>query len=102
MVSVHYDGYLEDGITKVASSRGIARNSSDSDFSAPPLTFQLGIGQVLEGWDIAICRMSQGQISRVVIPPMFAYGSFGFAPIIPSNATLIYDIELITFKRGHP
>lgn len=102
MVSVHYDGYLEDGITKIGSSRGIARNSSDSDFYTPPLTFQLGIGQVLEGWDIAIRRMSQGQISRVIIPPMFAYGSFGFEPMIPSNATLIYDIELIGFTRGNP
>jgi FK506-binding protein 1 len=91
IVTVHYDGYLEDGITKFASSRSTMQNSSEeNNFYTPSLSFQLGSRQVIEGWDIAIPRMSHGQISRVTIPPMFGCGPYGYEPMIPPNATLIF------------
>jgi len=82
---VHYKGFLEDGTTPIGSS---------------PVSFQLGAQQVIEGWEVAVSRMSQGQISRVIIPPIFGYGSFGYEPMVPPNATLIFEIELLSFRSS--
>ena len=86
-VIVHYIGKLEDG-TKFDSSRD--RNE--------PFEFILGAGQVISGWEDAVADMTKGQLVKLLCPPDYAYGVLGFPPIIPSNATLIFEIELIDFK----
>ena len=86
-VIVHYTGKLEDN-TKFDSSRD--RNI--------PFEFILGAGQVIKGWEEGIAQMTKGQLCKMTCTPDYAYGEVGFPPLIPDNATLIFEIELIDFK----
>ncbi len=81
-VSVHYTGYLTDG-TQFDSSSGGA-----------PITFNLGAGQVIEGWDQGINGMKVGEKRRLIIPPQLGYGARGAGGVIPPNAILVFDVEL--------
>ena len=83
-VSVHYAGRLEDG-TEFDSS--FKRNA--------PLDFKLGVGQVIAGWDEGIGLMKEGGTATLIIPPTLGYGSRGAGRVIPPNATLIFDVELV-------
>ncbi len=83
-INAHYDGYLEDG-TVFDSSR--ERNS--------PFTFQVGLGQVIDGWDEGFVGMTVGEQRRLIIPPDLAYGESGRPPTIPPSATLIFDVEVL-------
>ena len=87
MVSVHYEGSLTNGQVFDSSYK---RNQ--------PIDFQLGVGQVIPGWDEGIGLLSVGDKARFVIPSHLAYGSAGAGGVIPPNATLIFDVELMGVK----
>ncbi|KAG8447229.1 hypothetical protein GDO86_014624 [Hymenochirus boettgeri] len=86
-VVVHYVGMLEDGKT-FDSSRD--RNK--------PFKFKIGRQEVIRGWEEGVAQMSVGQRARLTCSPDFAYGSKGHPGIIPPNATLIFDVELLKME----
>ena len=81
-VSVNYRGTLENG------------DEFDSSYGRAPFTFPLGAGQVIKGWDEGVAGMKVGGKRILTIPPELGYGSRGIGPI-PSNATLIFEVELL-------
>ena len=83
-VSVHYVGTLLDG-TKFDSSRDRGQ----------PLQFQVGVQQVIRGWDEGIMQLKVGQKAKLTCPPDYAYGERGAGNVIPPNATLIFEVELM-------
>ncbi|PIA77979.1 peptidylprolyl isomerase [Gaetbulibacter sp. 4G1] len=86
-VSVHYKGQLADGTVFDSSYK---RNQ--------PLEFPVGVGQVIAGWDEGICLLNVGDKARLVIPSDLGYGSRGAGGVIPPDATLIFDVELMDVK----
>ena len=86
-VTVHYDGSLPNG-TRFDSSRQ----------RGTPFQFKIGTGSVIKGWDQGVGQMSIGQKSRLTVPPRLGYGQQGAGGVIPANATLIFDIELLNIN----
>lgn len=86
-MSVHYVGTLTDG-SKFDSSRDRGR----------PFQFELGAGQVIRGWDEGVAQMSKGQVAKLTLPHEYAYGERGYPPVIPPKATLIFEVELLSFN----
>jgi len=86
-VVVHYTGTLTDG-SKFDSSRDRGK----------PFKFKIGKGEVIRGWDDGVAQMSVGQRAKLICSPDFAYGAKGHPGIIPPNATLTFDVELIRLE----
>jgi len=87
MVEVHYTGWLVDG-AQFDSSRDRGK----------PYAFRLGVGTVIQGWDQGIAGMRAGGIRRLRIPPGLAYGARGASDAIPPDATLLFEVELVTIR----
>jgi FKBP-type peptidyl-prolyl cis-trans isomerase len=86
-VIAHYDGRLLDG------------TPFDSSYErSVPLTFRLGTGAVIKGWDEAFLSMKQGEKRTLIVPHWLGYGTQGRQPAIPPSATLIFEVELIDFR----
>lgn len=86
-VKVHYTGTLENG-TKFDSS--LDRND--------PFVFTIGVGQVIPGWDEGVMSMKVGGKRKLIIPANLGYGARGAGGVIPPNATLLFDVELLDVK----
>jgi len=91
IVSVHYRGTLEDGT-----------EFDDSRARGEPIAFPLGQGRVIPGWEEGIALLKVGSKARLVIPPELAYGAQGAGGVIPPNATLIFDVELLDILPPPP
>ncbi|XP_077378977.1 uncharacterized protein LOC144019650 [Festucalex cinctus] len=83
-VSVHYVGTLVNG-DKFDSSRDRGK----------PFQFTIGNGEVIRGWDEGVAQMSVGQLARLTCTPDYAYGNRGYPPVIPPNAILQFEVELL-------
>ena len=85
-VKVHYTGRLPDGTVFDSSvERG------------EPIEFKVGAGQVIRGWDEGITQLQKGQKAIITCPPDYAYGDTGAGGVIPPNATLTFEVEVVDF-----
>jgi FKBP-type peptidyl-prolyl cis-trans isomerase len=84
-VTVHYVGTLTNG-EKFDSSRDRGQG----------FKFRLGAGQVIQGWDEGVAGMKIGGMRKLIVPAQLGYGARGFPPVIPPNATLVFEVELLS------
>ncbi|KAL2808367.1 FK506-binding protein 1A [Aspergillus granulosus] len=85
IVTIHYVGTLVSDGSKFDSSRD--RND--------PFRTQIGVGKVIKGWDEGVTQLTLGEKANLICSPDYAYGARGFPPVIPANATLKFEVELL-------
>jgi FKBP-type peptidyl-prolyl cis-trans isomerase len=90
-VAVHYTGWLYDA----AAPDNKGRKFDSSRDRGEAFQFHLGAGQVIQGWDLGVVGMKIGGHRRLVLPPELGYGARGAGGVIPPNATLVFDVELL-------
>ncbi len=93
-VVVHYTGWLYDA----AASDKHGRKFDSSVDRGEPFTFPLGGGRVIKGWDEGVAGMHVGGKRTLIIPPEMGYGARGAGGVIPPNATLVFDVELLDVR----
>lgn len=85
-VTVHYRGTLTNG------------KQFDTSIGRAPFSFTLGAGQVIKGWDEGVANMSLGEVAILELTPDYAYGTRGAPPDIPPNATLVFQVQLLSIQ----
>lgn len=96
MVTVHYTGWLESKETP--GTPDVTKKFDSSVDRGQKFSFNIGVGQVIRGWDEGVMAMKIGEKRRLVIPADLGYGSRGAGGMIPGGATLIFDVELFDTK----
>ena len=90
-VTVHYTGWLYNNATQGAKFDS-SKDRND------PFVFHLGAGMVIRGWDEGVAGMKEGGVRKLTIPPHLGYGARGAGGVIPPNATLVFEVELLGVK----
>ncbi|XP_053623831.1 FK506-binding protein 2 isoform X3 [Plodia interpunctella] len=99
MLTMHYTGTLDDGHKFDSSRKKGNGNDYDRD---QPFTFQIGVGQVIKGWDEGLLDMCVGEKRKLTIPSSMGYGERGAGNVIPPHATLHFEVELINIGDSPP
>ena len=92
-VTVNYTGWLYD-----AAAPNFRGTQFDSSVGKTPFSFKLGAGQVIAGWDQGVAGMKVGGTRTLIIPSSLGYGSTGAGGVIPPNATLVFNVEMLAVK----
>ena len=92
LVTIHFAGWLAEDLSSIGNSY----------IAGQPVPFRLGAGQIMEGWDEAVAQMRIGEKTQFIVPPSLGFGETGSPPVIPPNATLIFEIELVDALPAPP
>ena len=96
-LSMEYTGYIDD-----SSETGEKGSKFDSSIGRAPFEFQIGVGQVIQGWDQGLLGLCKGAKATLIIPPEMGYGAAGAGGVIPGGATLKFDVEVLGMSDDAP